>query len=253
MISFFKKICPPFLRPFYSIVKNWRLKLLKWRPTYDDGWLITNKRSEFRKDPRFRNAFDTTIRTGQYKIGSHFEWRTYVACWAAEHGARLEGDFVECGVEYGHLSRAIMEYLDFNNLNKKFYLIDTYNGVDKRYLTENDLTREIYYPEMYEWTKKAFASFPNSILIRGAIPDVLASLDYIKKVAYLSIDMNTVIPEIAAAEYFWPKMSTGAIIIHDDYGHPGFDEQRIGLDKWAKEKRVSVLCLPTGQGLIIKP
>jgi CTP synthase (UTP-ammonia lyase) len=60
------------------------------------------------------------------------------------------------------------------------------------------------------------------------------------------------IPEIAAAEFFWPRMSLGGIIILDDYGWQGFDEQRLAFDKFAKEKNVPILSLPTGQALIIK-
>jgi len=226
--------------------------LVKWRPTYDKQFLITNYRCEFINDPRFRNAFDTAFKAGQGKVGSHSEWRTHFAVWAAGVGMHLEGEFVECGVELGHLSRTIMEYYDWKRVNKRFYLIDTYCGMDKRYMTPNDLTRELPYPDIYEFTKKAFSSFPNAIIVRGVVPDVLATLPEMK-VAYLSIDMNTVIPEIAAAEYFWPRMSSGAILLHDDYGQQGFDEQRIGFDKFAKEKGVSILCSPTGQGMIIKP
>lgn len=64
--------------------------------------------------------------------------------------------------------------------------------------------------------------------------------------------MNCTIPEIAAAEFFWPKMSTGAVIVLDDYGHQGFDEQHLAFDEFARKKRVPILCLPTGQGLIVK-
>ena len=81
---------------------------------------------------------------------------------------------------------------------------------------------------------------------------MLGTLSEIRNVAYLSIDMNCVLPEIAAAEYFWPKMSHGAIIVLDDYGHTGFDKQRLAFDKFAKEKRVPILFSPTGQGIIIK-
>ena len=74
-----------------------------------------------------------------------------------------------------------------------------------------------------------------------------------KKIAYLSIDLNNVIPEIAAAEYFWNRMMPGGMILLDDYGFKGFEEQHIAFDDFAKEKGTQVLSLPTGQGLIIRP
>jgi len=42
-------------------------------------------------------------------------------------------------------------------------------------------------------------------------------------------------------------------MILDDYGHVGYEEQRCAFDKFAEEKNVDILCLPTGQGLILKP
>ncbi len=105
---------------------------------------------------------------------------------------------------------------------------------------------------MYEFVKKSFAKFPNAVIVKGAIPEILSSLSKIRSVAYLHIDMNCMIPEIAAAEFFWPKMSHCAVMLLDDYGWYGFDEQRLAFDKFAKEKNVPILSLPTGQGLIIK-
>jgi len=65
--------------------------------------------------------------------------------------------------------------------------------------------------------------------------------------------MNCVIPEIAAAEYFWDKLVPGAAIVLDDYGWIGCEEQKYAFNEFAKRKGVPILCLPTGQGLIIKP
>jgi O-methyltransferase len=74
-----------------------------------------------------------------------------------------------------------------------------------------------------------------------------------EKVCYLSIDMNCAEPEIAAAEFFWDKMVTGAAMILDDYGWLGQGVQKRAFDDFARRKRVPLLCLPTGQGLILKP
>ena len=65
--------------------------------------------------------------------------------------------------------------------------------------------------------------------------------------------MNVVIPEIAAAEYFWDRLVTGAIVILDDYGHLPHVLQKHAFDAFAAARGVQVLLLPTGQGLIFKP
>ena len=44
----------------------------------------------------------------------------HIALWVASRCARLEGDFVECGVNYGLNSSAIMHHLNWNKLGKNF-------------------------------------------------------------------------------------------------------------------------------------
>jgi O-methyltransferase len=65
--------------------------------------------------------------------------------------------------------------------------------------------------------------------------------------------MNCALPEIAAGEYLWPRMKSGAIIVLDDYGWLPHVEQKRAWDDFARERGVMVLSLPTGQGLLIKP
>ena len=71
--------------------------------------------------------------------------------------------------------------------------------------------------------------------------------------SYLSIDMNIAAPEIAAIEHFWDKLVPGAPVVLDDYAWIGYEEQLHAWDAFAASKGVAIACLPTGQGLILKP
>jgi hypothetical protein len=68
--------------------------------------------------------------------------------------------------------------------------------------------------------------------------------------------MNCAFPELQALEFFWDRLVVGAIVILDDYGfsanQTGYINQKLAIDAFAIRKGVSVLCLPTGQGLIVK-
>ncbi len=235
-------------------------------PTYNnDCLLVWNKNVDFMEDPRFISAYDRGMDSGHHilrdpgsKTDIHVEWRIHVLLWAAEHGARLEGDFVECGVNTGIYSLAVCEYLDFNSTGKSFYLFDTFSGPPQEQITPQEQMLERsekskkYYSECYELTRRNFAQFPNAKLVRGKVPDTLDSVT-ISKVCYLSIDMNLVEPEIAAIEYFWDKLSPGALVVLDDYGWLAYAPQKEAMDRFADTKGVSILNLPTGQGLILKP
>jgi O-methyltransferase len=223
--------------------------------TYKTDSLVTSNSCDFINEPRFAKAYAAAAATNPWP-GFTLQWRVYIVCWFADMVKKLEGDFVECGVNTGAYSRAVIEYIDFPRLKKTFYLFDTFAGLvpsqindaEKNAGIENYLGK---YHDVYEDVKKTFASF-NVSIIKGMVPETLPRCQS-EKIAYLSIDMNVVEPEIAAANYFWDKLVPGAVIILDDYGFPQHKEQKKAFDIFAKEKGVNILCLPTAQGIIFKP
>jgi hypothetical protein len=229
-------------------------------PTYNDDGLITQHVCTFMGDLRFLRAYEVGAATGALRTHpGHIHWRAYVACWAAMRAMRLKGDFCECGVNLGLLSRAIVDYVDFDSdATRTFYLFDTFDGIPEDVLSPEERERGVDndafgYTECYEDVARTFSAFPNVKLIRGKVPESFESCE-IGAVAYLSIDMNNAFSEIAALEYFWDKLVPGAIVVLDDYAYgEQFAVQRHAFDTFSGERDVSVLTLPTGQGLIIKP
>ena len=236
------------------------------QPNYFGDWLaVWHKNVDFLNDPRFIAAYRRGMDSGHHIMrapGSHddlhIEWRVHVLLWAARHATSLAGDFVECGVNTGIYSLAVCDYLDFNSLAKSFYLFDTFCGLPAEQISveEEVLGRQEesdrHYSECFDIAQRNFASYPKAVLVRGKVPDTLASVA-IKQVCYLSIDMNIVEPEIAAIEYFWDKLSPGAPVILDDYGWSAYLLQKEAMDRFAERKGVAILTLPTGQGLLLKP
>ena len=109
------------------------------------------------------------------------------------------------------------------------------------------------YGECYEDVVREFSPFKNVVLVRGQIPETLSQVTS-TKVAYLSIDMNVAEPEVAALEYFWDKIVTGAMVVLDDYGFgEPYHRQKTAMNELAARLGGDVLLLPTGQGLILKP
>jgi len=84
------------------------------------------------------------------------------------------------------------------------------------------------------------------------VPDTLAEFPADRRVAYLSIDMNIVLPEIATIEFFWDRLVPGAIVLLDDYGWSTHTAQKQAFDAFAQAHGTMILNLPTGQGLIIR-
>jgi len=141
--------------------------------------------------------------------------------------------------------------------------MDTFAGLDERFVSDTEkeagmlesnrrLLQRGFYVAGAESVRANFSEWRNVRIIVGAIPETLGEAD-VDAVAFLHLDMNCAPPEVAAAEYFWDRLVPGAFILMDDYGYVGSDEQRIALDGFAAQRGVSVLSLPTGQGLIVKP
>ena len=218
-----------------------------------DGMVLRDKNIAALAEPRFREAHAAAAPALQ------IDFRAYVCCWAAKRAARLPGDFVECGVNEGWMSLTICHYLNFNALQKSFYLFDTYCGIPPEQITDRErrdagerlLGAQHYYVECYERTKARFATYPRAVLVRGRVPDTLA-LAPIEQIAYLHIDMNIAVPERAAIEFFWPKLVPGGIVVLDDYAFSTYQSQHDTMNEFAASVGTDVLTLPTGQGLIIK-
>jgi O-methyltransferase len=222
--------------------------------TYNTDGLVTSNNCDFIEEERFAKSYKLAAATNPWNNFTS-QWRVYVVCWFADHVKNLEGDFVECGVNTGAFSRAIIEYVEFDKLNKTFYLLDTYEGLVEELVSAEEINEGIggyfgTYKNVYEQVLETFKGLPVKI-VKGIVPDTLSECTT-DKICYLSIDMNCVAPEIAALEYFWDKMVLGGVILLDDYGFPRHIHQKKAFDKFASDKNVAILSLPTGQGVIIK-
>ena len=227
-----------------------------------DDLIVAGRNVSFINDKKFSDAYAAGINSGHKLAGTggkplNLQWRVHMCCWAARHASRLEGDFVECGVNTGIFSLAVCNFLDFNQLDKTFFLFDTFSGIPEKQMSESEYEprraeNQLMYEECYDLAKSNFSGFPNVRIVKGEVPESLDSVD-IERVAYLSLDMNIARPEIAALNHYWDKLVTGAIVILDDYGWLHYREQYDAVNVFAAEHDVMVATLPTGQGLIIKP
>jgi hypothetical protein len=230
----------------------------KIRPeAYDQDNLYSFHNHDFMADPAFVKAYRRGVLAAADDY--HWHWRVHVGLWAASAASKLPGDFVECGVNRGFLSSAIMDYLDWDALGKTFYLMDTFSGIDERYITAEERVggilernRSEFYTTNVESVRRNFAEWMNLKIVAGAIPDTLAAVES-ERIAYLHLDMNCAPPEVAAFEHFWDRLVPGALVLLDDYAYKGFESQKLAMDGAARKVNLQILSLPTGQGLLLKP
>ncbi len=166
-------------------------------------------------------------------------------------------NFVECGVHTGLLSLTICRYLEFEKQARTFWLFDTWKGLPSEGLSDaqaskvESTNRRLYGRDVYDLALRNFAQFPNAKLVRGALPGTLA-LANIERIAYLSIDLNNAWGEKAVIEQLWPKLCKGAMIVLDDYGWAGYEDQHDMWDSFARSVGAMIVTIPTGQGILMK-
>lgn len=227
---------------------------------FDCDGLQTVHNHDFMIDPKFQAAYGRGVKAAgaDYK----WYWRVHIGLWAAATALKLQGDFVECGVNRGFLSSAIMHRFSWDQTGKQFYLLDTFAGIDLKYL--NDSEREAgvqdrnqkeldrgFYTQNLNGVIENFSEWNNKKIVVGSIPDTLPQITS-DKIAFLHLDLNCTEPEVAAIEYLWDRLSRGAVVLLDDYAYQGYHPQKVGMDAWAAKRDVAVASLPTGQGLIVK-
>jgi hypothetical protein len=248
-----------------TLIKQWLQRggytALNSRDYYSSDGLFTPHQPRFLQSQRFQSAYRRGVDASQ-GFDPGFEWRVHIALWAATRALETEGDFVECGVNAGFISSAILQYLDWESTGRTFYLIDTFAGPPLAQYSESEIqqgrdkvAREAVASGAYvtdlERVRSNFSQWPHASVIQGEVPGVLSQLP-VTKVAFVHLDMNSATPECAALEFFWPLLSSRGLILLDDYAYFQSNPQGDALDTVARRLGIEILSLPTGQGLILK-
>jgi hypothetical protein len=250
-----RKILESFRKILPLQIENLIVVLFYKGMQYNEDGIITMHVPGFRKQRKFFEAKQIAKRETEY--GGDIDWRLHTVLWAAEHCSDLEGDFIECGVDTGFLMRSVIEYVNFGNLKKNMYLMDTFEGIPQEYVTDDEkkINYQTYnnkYSGKYDKVIRLFGKYNNVKIIKGKIPETLKKVKS-NKIAFISIDLNNAYSEIEAMKYFWKRVVKGGIILLDDYAYStSFNIQRREWDKLSKQLGFKILTLATGQGMIIK-
>lgn len=224
---------------------------------YSEDIISTKANIEFMRENKFIEAYNECLNADKGRLvpeNYSIRWRIHTLIWASKYALSLDGDFVDFGGGFGIFASAIYKYLDFQNENRKYFLLDSFEGLKQETSTESELHRINHFKQFGCWYDEVvdnFKDYKNMEIIKGFIPETLEQITS-SKFCFASIDLNSFIPEKYALDYLWEKLVKGGIIIFDDYGFPGHEEQKSYHDEFAKSKGLLVYTSPTGQGILIK-
>lgn len=226
---------------------------------WGDKLLTLDKSFGFLEKPEFKSAYEKihgNHKYDQYKGPHTVAWRLHTLCWAAQETLSLPGDFMECGTFKGDFAWVVSQCVDFAKAGKTFYLYDSFEGFAKDDKTVDqgyaDFANPIYQEVgIYESVLQRFKGNPNVKITKGYLPDALDPI-HPAEISFLHMDLNSPGAEVNTLRKLWSRVVQGGIVVFDDYGWKVFAKQKEEEDRFAAEKGLSILELPTGQGLLVK-
>jgi hypothetical protein len=218
------------------------------------GFRLGNKDVAWHKDQEFLDIYLELTKKDTKK--KRIPERKFILYNLAKSIKNIDGDIVECGVLRGH-SSYLMLYANINN-DKIFHGFDSFEGLSKP--VEEDKVKNSY---SYEW-KQYDLSTPEEVAIRnleifknrvhlykGWIPERFEEVKH-KKFSIVHIDVDLYQPTLDSIKFFWDKINIGGVLICDDYGSELCPGAKLAMDNFFNSISMSVIHLPSGQGLVFK-
>lgn len=181
-------------------------------------------------------------------------WRMWMLTRCARQCSRLPGVFAEFGVYRAGCAYMILATRSIAP-GQRFFLFDTFQGIPGDRL----LPAEVEHGFAGRWSDTS----PEYVLRRLApwrgclevvAGDVFETLPRTETgpIAFGHIDLNAAAPTAAVLDYVYPRLLPGGILVFDDYGFEGYEEQRHVIDDFFASRPEQVLATPAGPSLVIK-
>ena len=207
-----------------------------------DNMILIGKISGFLKDDEFVELANKLFLDD--KLHSSIIWRIHILSWAIDACESLKGDFIEFGCYDAKVAEFLIEYKKIKDFNKSFFLYDIFDNPP----TEK---AEKHSPQLYKEVCNRMSKYDFVKVIPGLLPDSFKD-NVPEKISFVHLDLNSAEVEISLLKLLFENLVSGGIIILDDFGHMGYEEQHYKEKEFFSNLGHSVLELPTGGGMVIK-
>jgi O-methyltransferase len=168
----------------------------------------------------------------------------------AQQALHVPGDFIEAGVYLGGTAKALRNVIDAGRSQKVLHLFDTFEGMPEA-VAGRDLHN---FKDFGDTSIEAVAAFvgTESASLRyhkGLIPETFNGQEDMR-IAFAHIDVDLYKSVLDCAEFIYPRLSPGGIMIFDDYGAPSCPGARSAVDEFFAGRPEVPLVLRTGQAII---
>lgn len=229
----------------YSIKATINFGHISWHPRGRLPVYLAYYPESLRDDPALRDLYARWIRGNQVNNnGDAGRFISLILNVRKAMSDRVEGDFAELGVWRGN-SAAILAR-EAKQHGRTLFLFDTFEGFDARDLNSSDNAGRIgeFQNTSIEYVKNTVGDLENVRFIQGFFPDSIPENLYNFQFSIVHLDCDLYMPMKAALDFFYPRMSRGALLIMHDYGCLTWPGATRAIDEF---------CAATGETLILLP
>lgn len=161
---------------------------------------------------------------------------------------RIEGAVGECGVYRGEFAKEINRLFP----DRTCYLFDTFEGFDERdykYERTPSETRDVHHLSMtsIDIVMDKMPYKEKIVVRKGYFPETIGNLE--DKFVFVNLDMDLYQPTLEGLRYFYPRMSTGGIILVHDYFSEIFPNVENAVDDFELELGNMIRKMPIGDDI----
>jgi O-methyltransferase len=164
--------------------------------------------------------------------------------------AAVEGETAECGVFRGASSWLICTAT--NGKGRKHHLFDSFEGLsapeaaDGAHWKPGDLAagEDVVADNLRRFVDRL-------VFHKGWIPDRFGDVQD-RQFAFVHVDVDLRQPTLDSLEFFYPRLSQGAVLLCDDYGCTNCPGATEAIDRFLADKPEKMMSLDAGGGFFIK-
>jgi O-methyltransferase len=219
---------------------------------YKADGIATAHYSPFLNDQDFDSTYWEMSRS--WLPDTDVRWRMWLLTAIAQQCQHLPGNFAEFGTWRGGCAYMILSRTNVAP-EHRFFLFDTFAGIPADRLTQRE--RELGFEGRLKDTSPEYVDSllarwrPRYRLCPGDVFDTLDTVE-VGNLSFAHLDLNAVAPSRLALEFTYRHMVNAGVIVFDDYGFAGYEDQHVMINEFFEDLPETVIALPTGQALVVK-
>ena len=226
--------------------------VLKGSPyPYEGDGIATQHLSPFLEDRDFNTRYGVVASLWEADL----RWRLWILTRSAAHCASLDGSFAEFGVYRGGCAYMVLSGTRPHE-GRSYFLFDTFEGIPASNLTQAEIEAGFagrLADTSVDQVRSRLEPWKSQLqFVAGDIFKTLPATET-GPIAFAHIDLNAAAPTEEALRYAWARLLPAGIVVFDDYGWQEYDDQKRLIDRFFADAKSTVIALPTGQAMAVKP